>query len=141
MERFILEKAIGREEEKKKTQNCHWKCFWKQAFVFNSMDVTDDEKCSSMKARGPPVLVGIRTYLGSDWVRAVGVRGARLRGKALSSGDDRPSLGSNLKGPAQIEVDIPWEGVWTQASSEECQPDECSALAGELLKISPERER
>ena len=78
------------------------------------MDATDNERCSFTKARGSPILLGVRTFLGRDRVRAVEVRGVRL-----GAGNERPSLDRNLKGLKQIGVDIPWEGVWTQVPSEE----------------------
>lgn len=74
------------------------------------------------------------TYSGRDRVRAVGVRGS-----GLWAVDERPSPDSNLKWLAQVTVDIWQERLQTQAPSEERQPGEHGALAGEPLKIRPER--
>lgn len=74
---------------------------------------------------GGPTLMGARTHSGRDRVRAMGVRG-----EGLEAGDERPSPpDSNLKGPAEMGVDIPWEGVRTRACLKNVSLKSCSTLA------------
>lgn len=63
------------------------------------------------KGGGTPILVTAGSHSGRERVRATGVRG-----EGLGTGDERPSPpDSSLKGPAEMGVDIPWEGVRARA--------------------------
>ena len=74
---------------------------------------------------GTLIFMGAGTHLGRDSVRAVGVRG-----EELGDGDERPlPPDSNLKGPAEMGVDIPWEWVRTWACLKNVSLESCSTLA------------
>ena len=65
-------------------------------------------------------------YLIGRWL-SQGTGGERAK---AWSGDERPPLDSNLKGPAQVGVDLPWEVVQAQTPSKN----------GSLVKQHPGRE-
>ena len=131
-------KREGKGKKKKKT--VHGSLFGSKLSYFIQrmlLQMIEDTPTKGGGEGGTPILMGARTHSGRDRVRAVGVRG-----EGLEAGDERPSPpDSNLKGPAEMGVDISREGLRTRAHLKNVSLESMAPWQGEPLKIRPERGR